>query len=94
MPIEILQTEGFHTEEVVLQTRRFHMERVLDIIRSYILWVHMSGKQFGIFLYVGGCTSENIRYFCKNSMQVSEKLGYFSKTIKRVFLHLDQILIG
>ena len=66
-------------EEVVLQTRLFHKEGVLDIIRSYILWVHMSGKQSEVLLYVGGCTSEIIRYFCKNRMPVPEKLGYFSK---------------
>ena len=64
-------------EDVILQTKRFHMKGVFDIIRSYISWVHMSGKQFEILLYVGGCTSENI--FCKNRMPVSEKLGYFSK---------------
>ena len=46
-------------------------------ICSYILWVHMSGKQFEILLYVCGCTSKNI--FCKNRMSVSEKSGYFSK---------------
>ena len=79
VPIEILLTERFRMEEVILRTRRFIVEGVLYIIRRYRLWVHMSGKQSEILLYVGGCTSEIIRYFCKNRMPVPEKLGYFSK---------------
>jgi hypothetical protein len=71
MPIEILQTKGFHMGKVILQTRRFHKEGVLDIICSYILWVHMSGKQFEILPYVGGTLPKT--YFCVDGTSV--KIG-------------------